>query len=87
MANVLKFDTKTRTITYEGENLVTGLQTELMRYIGQGGKFCKLSARCGGYPTAMTISRVCSGDSNLPRFMTVMLIYRALGFTIRAVSE
>jgi hypothetical protein len=73
-----------RKVKYAGLDLVPGLQHELMLHFQQGNTFKHMSEKCNGKPGVATISRLAYGETKFPRFETVMVLYRMLGFTITA---
>lgn len=72
--------------SYSGDNMLEGLAHELnvwQRLNPRHNTFRALSKRLNGAPTPQTISRIAYRETKQPRMTTVVLLFYALGFSIR----
>ena len=85
MNTVVKLPNKKEHIIYEGDDIFTGIQIELNKYLQNGGTLKELVRRCGGRPSLQTISNIYYGKTKSPRTITLILLFDALGFTLQAI--
>ena len=86
-AKITHINSASKNIEIEGDHLIATLRQELIIYINNGGKLINLETKCGGYPKVTTISRILHGTTKEPRFLTVLILLKALGYKIYAVKK